>query len=236
MRVCCNVKVSCEPCAMGGWQEQSQGVGWLRFRGQIIVDKYTHAISPRNSRKGTPAKGCHPPTPFFVNKEEYDKLRAQGLNNTQIYNALVQSGLTPDQLAPLARYINANAKVQGMVDGTQKRIEENVQKRLLDWGYKGKLNDTDVKGQSVVFVTDKNGRLLIVGSGDISFDPQGRAREDVGDMITVLDPQTNEMDFISVKDVKLDHVETAEDYGNKYRQYLQELNSKAYAEAQAEQA
>lgn len=76
----------------------------------------------------------------------------------------------------------------------------------------------------------------MLGSGDISFDPQGRAREDVGDMITVLDPQTNEMDFISVKDVKLDHVETAEDYGNKYRQYLQELNSKAYAEAQAEQA
>lgn len=143
---------------------------------------------------------------------------------------------TPIQLAPLAHYINANAKVQGMVDGTQKRIEENVQKRLLDWGYKGRLNDTDVKGQSVVFVTDKNGRLLIVGAGDISFDPQGRAREDVGDMITVLDPQTNEMDFISVKDVKLDHVETAEDYGNKYRQYLQELNSKAYAEAQAAQA
>ena len=78
--------------------------------------------------------------------------------------------------------------------------------------------------------------FILLGSGDISFDPQGRAREDVGDMITVLDPQTNEMDFISVKDVKLDHVETAEDYGNKYRQYLQELNSKAYAEAQAEQA
>ena len=54
---------------------------------------------------------------------------------------------------------------------------------------------------------DNKGRMLIVGAGDVAFDSEGRARESVGDMISVLDPNTKEMDFISKKDVQLDHVQ-----------------------------
>lgn len=82
----------------------------------------------------------------------------------------------------------------------------------------------------MVFVKDNKGRLLIVGAGDIAFDNDGRARESVGDMISVLDPATMEMDFVSKKDVQFDHVEKTEDYARNYQTMLEVKNSVAYAE------
>lgn len=166
--------------------------------------------------------------------QEYDRLKKQGLSNAQIYQELINAGLTQEQLAPLADYINANAKVQGMYRGTQEAIEEIVQKRVADWGYKGTLNGDKGKGESIVYVTDNKGRLLIVGAGDVSFGEDGRATE--GDMLTVLDTATNEMDFVSVKDVKIDHIEKAEDYADAFRKKLQEINSQGYQAAAQQQA
>ena len=53
----------------------------------------------------------------------------------------------------------------------------------------------------MVFVKDNKGRVLIVGAGDVAFDGEGRVRD--GDMLTVYDPATREMDFVHAKDVTL---------------------------------
>lgn len=85
----------------------------------------------------------------------------------------------------------------------------------------------------MLFVKDDKGRLLIVGAGDVTFDGEGRVRD--GDMLSVYDPATREMDFVHAKDVTLEHTATSEEYAKDYQRQLEELNSGAYAAAQQEQ-
>ena len=167
-----------------------------------------------------------------VLKQEYERLTKEGLSEPQIYMELFNSGLTQEQLAPFADYINAKAKAVGMYRGTEQKIAETVQKHVEQWSYKGELNGEKQEGGQMVFVKDNKGRLLIVGAGDVAFDNDGRARESVGDMLSVLDPNTKEMDFVSKKDVQLDHVEKTEDYAKNYQTMLEEKNSVAYAESE----
>ena len=167
-----------------------------------------------------------------VLKQEYERLTKEGLSEPQIYMELINSGLTQEQLAPYADYINAKAKAVGMYRGTEQKIAETVQKHVEQWSYKGELNGEKQEGGQMLFVKDNNGRLLIVGAGDVAFDSEGRARENVGDMLSVLDPNTKEMDFVSKKDVQLDHVEKTEDYAKNYQTMLEEKNSVAYAESE----
>lgn len=165
-----------------------------------------------------------------VLKQEYERLAKEGLSEPQIYMELFNSGLTQEQLAPFADYINAKAKAVGMYRGTEQKIAETVQKHVEQWSYKGELDGVKQDGGQMLFVKDNNGRLLIVGAGDIAFDNDGRARENVGDMISVLDPATMEMDFVSKKDVQLDHVEKTEDYAKNYQTMLEVKNSEVYAQ------
>ena len=165
-----------------------------------------------------------------VLKQEYERLTKEGLSEPQIYMELINSGVTQEQLAPFANYINAKAKAVGMYSGTQHKIVETVQKHVERWSYKGELNGEKQDGGQMLFVKDNNGRVLIVGAGDVAFDNEGRARESVGDMLSVLDPNTKEMDFVSKKDVQLDHVEKTEDYAKNYQEMLEEKNSEVYAE------
>lgn len=167
-----------------------------------------------------------------VLKQEYERLTKEGLSEPQIYMELFNSGLTQEQLAPFADYINAKAKAVGMYRGTEQKIAETVQKHVEQWSYKGELNGEKQEGGQMLFVKDNNGRLLIVGAGDVAFDSEGRARENVGDMLSVLDPNTKEMDFVSKKDVQLDHVEKTEDYAKNYQEMLEVMNSVAYAESE----
>ena len=167
-----------------------------------------------------------------VLKQEYERLTKEGLSEPQIYMELFNSGLTQEQLAPFADYINAKAKAVGMYRGTEQKIAETVQKHVEQWSYKGELNGEKQEGGQMLFVKDNNGRLLIVGAGDVAFDSEGRARENVGDMLSVLDPNTKEMDFVSKKDVQLDHVEKTEDYAKNYQEMLEVKNSVAYAESE----
>ena len=167
-----------------------------------------------------------------VFKQEYERLKKENLSNPQIYMELINSGLTQEQLAPFADYINAKAKAVGMYRGTEQKIAETVQKHVEQWSYKGELNGEKQEGGQMLFVKDNNGRLLIVGAGDVAFDSEGRARESVGDMLSVLDPNTKEMDFVSKKDVQLDHVEKTEDYAKNYQEMLEVKNSVAYAESE----
>ena len=167
-----------------------------------------------------------------VLKQEYERLTKEGLSEPQIYMELINSGLTQEQLAPYADYINAKAKAVGMYRGTEQKIAETVQKHVEQWSYKGELNGEKQEGGQMLFVKDNNGRLLIVGAGDVAFDSEGRARESVGDMLSVLDPNTKEMDFVSKKDVQLDHVEKTEDYAKNYQEMLEVKNSVAYAESE----
>ena len=169
-----------------------------------------------------------------VLKEEYERMQKAGMSNPQIYLELFNSGLTQEQLAPLADYINALSKAQGMFKGTQDKIVETTQKHVGQWSYKGELNGEKQNGEQMVFVKDNKGRLLIVGAGDVAFDGEGRVRD--GDMLTVYDPATREMDFVHAKDVTLEHTATSEEYAKDYQRQLEELNSTVYAEAQQRQS
>lgn len=82
-----------------------------------------------------------------------------------------------------------------------------------------------------MFVKDNKGRVLIVGAGDVAFDGEGRVRD--GDMLTVYDPATREMDFVHAKDVTLERTTSSEEYAKDYQRQLEELNSTVYAEMQS---
>ena len=165
-----------------------------------------------------------------VLKQEYERLTKEGLSEPQIYMELFNSGLTQEQLAPFADYINAKAKAVGMYRGTEQKIAETVQKHVEQWSYKGELNGEKQDGGQMVFVKDNKGRLLIVGAGDVAFDNDGRARESVGDMISVLDAEKGEMYFVSVKDVKLERTVASEEYAKEYQELLEVKNSEVYAQ------
>ena len=165
-----------------------------------------------------------------VLKQEYERLTKEGLSEPQIYMELFNSGLTQEQLAPFADYINAKAKASGMYNGTMPKIAETVQEHVERWSYKGELNGEKQDGGQMVFVKDNKGRLLIVGAGDVAFDNDGRARESVGDMLSVLDAEKGEMDFVSVKDVKLERTVASEVYAKEYQELLEIKNSEVYAQ------
>ena len=165
-----------------------------------------------------------------VLKQEYERLAKEGLSEPQIYMELFNSGLTQEQLAPFADYINAKAKASGMYNGTMPKIAETVQEHVERWSYKGELNGEKQDGGQMLFVKDNKGRLLIVGAGDVAFDNDGRARESVGDMISVLDAEKGEMDFVSVKDVKLERTVASEEYAKEYQELLEVKNSEVYAQ------
>lgn len=165
-----------------------------------------------------------------VLKEEFERMQKAGMSNPQIYMELFNAGLTQEQLAPLADYINALSKAQGMFKGTQDKIVETTQKHVGQWSYKGELNGEKQNGEQMVFVKDDKGRVLIVGAGDVAFDGEGRVRD--GDMLTVYDPATREMDFVHAKDVTLERTTSSEEYAKDYQRQLEELNSEVYAEMQ----
>ena len=172
-----------------------------------------------------------------VFSQNFKKLQSQGLTNPQIYDWMIQNGLTQEQLEPFAHYINANARVQGMQEATKQKIEEVVSGVVQDWSYHGELNGQKMDGEQVVYVQDSEGRTLIVGSGDVAFDSTtGRAKEDVGDMLICLDPNTKEMVYLKKDEVTLFQTQRPEDFANEYRQRLQMINSQPYNEAAQEQA
>ena len=169
--------------------------------------------------------------------QHFEELKKQGLTNPQIYQWMIENGLTQEQLEPFAHYINANARVLGMQEATKQKIEEVVSGVVQDWSYKGELNGQKMNGEQVVYVQDSDGRVLIVGSGDVAFDPTtGRAKEDVGDLLICFDPNTKEMVYLKTDDVTFMQTQMPEDFANEYRQRLQMINSQPYNEAAQEQA
>lgn len=172
-----------------------------------------------------------------VFKQTFEKLHQQGLTPAQIYDALIQNGLTQEELTPLAQYINANARVQGMQQATADAIEENVKSFVSDWSYHGTLNGQPMNGEQALYVQDGNGRTLLVGSGDVAFDQTtGRAKEGSGDMLVCFDPNTKEMVYVKADEVTLFQNQTIDQFAAEYRQRLQIKNSEPYNQAAQEQA
>lgn len=175
-----------------------------------------------------------------VFKQVFEQCQKQGIRPVDAYDVLIQNGLTQEEIAPLADYINANARVQGMQTATQQTIEEHVGARVSDWSYKGSLNGGNEipmgMDASKMLYVNWNGKTYIVGNGDVSFDSTGRAKEDVGDMLVCLDPETNTMEYIPTREVTFGGTESANDYAAKYRQQLQMINSQPYNAAAQEQA
>lgn len=172
-----------------------------------------------------------------VFKQTFDKLHQQGLTPAQIYDALIQNGLTEEELTPLAQYINANARVQGMQQATADAIEENVKSFVSDWSYHGTLNGQPMNGEQALYVQDSNGRTLLVGSGDVAFDQTtGRAKEGSGDMLVCFDPNTKEMVYVKADEVTLFQNQPIDQFAAEYRQRLQMKNSEPYNQAAQEQA
>ncbi|MQN12787.1 hypothetical protein F7D95_08130, partial [Prevotella copri] len=172
-----------------------------------------------------------------VFKQTFEKLHQQGLTPAQIYDALIQNGLTQEELTPLAQYINANARVQGMQQATTDAIEENVKSFVSDWSYHGTLNGQPMNGEQALYVQDSNGRTLLVGSGDVAFDQTtGRAKEGSGDMLVCFDPNTKEMVYVKADEVTLFQNQPIDQFAAEYRQRLQMKNSEPYNQAAQEQA
>ena len=172
-----------------------------------------------------------------VFKQTFEKLHHQGLTPAQIYDALIQNGLTEEELTPLAQYINANARVQGMQQATADAIEENVKSFVSDWSYHGTLNGQPMNGEQALYVQDSNGRTLLVGSGDVAFDQTtGRAKEGSGDMLVCFDPNTKEMVYVKADEVTLFQNQPIDQFAAEYRQRLQMKNSEPYNQAAQEQA
>lgn len=172
-----------------------------------------------------------------VFKQTFEKLHQQGLTPAQIYDALIQNGLTQEELTPLAQYINANARVQGMQQATADAIEENVKSFVSDWSYHGTFNGQPMNGEQALYVQDSNGRTLLVGSGDVAFDQtNGRAKEGVGDMLVCFDPNTKEMVYVKADEVTLVQNQPIDQFAAEYRQRLQMKNSEPYNQAAQEQA
>ena len=172
-----------------------------------------------------------------VFKQTFEKLHQQGLTPAQIYDALIQNGLTQEELTPLAQYINANARVQGMQQATADTIEENVKSFTSDWSYHGTLNGQPMNGEQALYVQDSNGRTLLVGSGDVAFDQTtGRAKEGSGDMLVCFDPNTREMVYVKADEVTLFQNQPIDQFAAEYRQRLQMKNSEPYNQAAQEQA
>lgn len=172
-----------------------------------------------------------------VFKQTFEKLHQQGLTPAQIYDALIQNGLTQEELTPLAQYINANARVQGIQQATADAIEENVKSFISDWSYHGTLNGQPMNGEQALYVQDSSGRTLLVGSGDVAFDQTtGRAKEGSGDMLVCLDPNTKEMVYVKADDVTLVQNQPLDQFAAEYRQRLQMKNSEPYNQAAQEQA
>lgn len=172
-----------------------------------------------------------------VFKQTFEKLHQQGLTPAQIYDALIQNGLTQEELTPLAQYINANARVQGMQQATADVIEENVKSFVSDWSYHGTLNGQEMNGEQALYVQDSNGRTLLVGSGDVAFDQTtGRAKEGSGDMLVCFDPNTREMVYVKADEVTLFQNQPIDQFAAEYRQRLQMKNSEPYNQAAQEQA
>ena len=172
-----------------------------------------------------------------VFKQTFEKLHQQGLTPAQIYDALIQNGLMQEELTPLAQYINANARVQGMQQATADAIEENVKSFISDWSYHGTLNGQAMNGEQALYVQDSSGRILLVGSGDVAFDQTtGRAKEGSGDMLVCLDPNTKELVYVKADEVTLIQNQPIDQFAAEYRQRLQMKNSEPYNQAAQEQA
>lgn len=172
-----------------------------------------------------------------VFKQTFEQLHQQGLTPAQIYDALIQNGLLQEELTPLAQYINANARVQGMQQATADAIEENVKSFISDWSYHGTLNGQAMNGDQALYVQDSNGRTLLVGSGDVAFDQTtGRAKEGSGDMLVCLDPNTRELVYVKADEVTLFQNQPLDQFAAEYRQRLQMKNSEPYNQAAQEQA
>lgn len=172
-----------------------------------------------------------------VFKQVFENLHQQGLTPAQIYDALIQNGLTQEELTPLAQYINANARVQGMQQATADAIEENVKEFTSDWSYHGTLNGQKMDGEQALYVQDSNSRTLLVGSGDVAFDQTtGKAKEGIGDMLVCLDPNTKELAYVKADEVTLFQNQPIDQFEAEYRQRLQMKNSEPYNQAAQEQA
>lgn len=172
-----------------------------------------------------------------VFKQTFEQLHQQGLTPAQIYDALIQNGLIQEELTPLAQYINANARVQGMQQATADAIEENVKSFISDWSYHGTLNGQAMNGEQALYVQDSSGRTLLVGSGDVAFDQTtGRAKEGSGDMLVCLDPNTKELVYVKADEVTLVQNQPLDQFAAEYRQRLQMKDSEPYNQAAQEQA
>lgn len=183
--------------------------------------------------------GAKPKTDGLV--DVLNALQGKGLTNPQIYGILTDpSGkyiVSEEQLTPFAQYMHANEMIQGMQEATKEAIDENVNTRADQWSLHGSMNGNEMNGEQVLYVKDNEGRTLIVGSGEVAFDPtSGRAKEGVGDMLVCLDTNTREAVWIKADEVTFAGTQSVEDFKNAERLRLQMINSQPYNEAAQEQA
>ncbi len=219
-----------QSASQGKAAAEDNNLGTEQSNGEVVLDELRNL---RNAEQALDAamEGND------VFKQVFENLHQQGLTPAQIYDALIQNGLTQEELTPLAQYINANARVQGMQQATADAIEENVKSFVSDWSYHGTLNGQQMDGEQALYVQDSNSRTLLVGSGDVAFDQTtGKAKEGSGDMLVCLDPNTKELVYVKADEVTLFQNQPIDQFAAEYRQRLQMKNSEPYNQAAQEKA
>ena len=104
-------------------------------------------------------------------------------------------------------------------------------------GFHGTMDGQKADGSQMLYVQDNNGRTLIVGSGDVAYDPTtGKPKDGVGDMLVCLDVQTREPVYVKVEDTTLFQTQDVEAFKQEELSRLQQINSEPYNQAAQEQA
>lgn len=151
-------------------------------------------------------------------KEDYEELKKQGMSDADIYNTLMEQ-YNEAELAPLADYVNAQAKQQGFMQGVANEIEQkkSEQTNLVTSG-KVTINGVERTDGRVITLVDADGNIVRLLSGDFKLNEDGTIETE--QPIIVSDDNGNPRPLNSVDGWKVAGSTDAGEYANYIRELL----------------
>ena len=151
-------------------------------------------------------------------KEDYEELKKQGMSDADIYNTLMEQ-YNEAELAPLADYVNAQAKQQGFMQGVANEIEQkkSEQTNLVTSG-KVTINGVERTDGRVITLVDADGNIVRLLSGDFKLNEDGTIETE--QPIIVSDDNGNPRPLNSVDGWKVAGSTDAGEYASYIRELL----------------
>lgn len=151
-------------------------------------------------------------------KEDYEELKKQGMSDADIYNTLMEQ-YNEAELAPLADYVNAQAKQQGFMQGVANEIEQKTseQTNLVTSG-KVTINGVERTDGRVITLVDADGNIVRLLSGDFKLNEDGTIETE--QPIIVSDDNGNPRPLNSVDGWKVAGSTDAGEYASYIRELL----------------